>query len=71
MAQFFRKQLTIFLVGFVIAFVIYLFVRFNSADVILGVVIAAGVGVLGNVGLHMLARRFPEQVPGADTQAKR
>lgn len=45
MQKFFRRQLTIFLVGFVIAFVIYLFIRFSADTVLLGVVIGAAVGI--------------------------
>ena len=66
MYQFFRKQLTIFLVGFVVAFIIYLFVRFDVDKVVLGVVIAAVVGVVGNIGLYFLEKQFPEQVPGTN-----
>ena len=45
MYAFLRKQLTVFLVGFVVAFVVYLCVRFVADKVLLGIVISAGVGV--------------------------
>jgi hypothetical protein len=70
MRRFVRKQLTIFLVGFVVAFIIYLFVRFNVDQVVLGVVIGAGAGLALNVTLYLLERRFPEQIPGGDAEPR-
>ena len=60
MRKFIRRQLTYFLVGFIITFVIYLFVRFDADQVILGVVIGAVGGVALAAGLFWLGRRFPD-----------
>ncbi len=61
MWSFLRRQFLYFLVGFVVSFVIYLFVRFDADKVILGV----GVGIIGglvlSVLLFLLERRFPDQ----------
>lgn len=65
MYAFFRKQLTIFLVGFVVAFVVYLFVRFDPDKVLLGVVISAVVGVALNFGVAVLERQFPDKGDGS------
>ncbi len=65
MGRFFRRQLTYFLIGFVIAFVIYLFVRFNADQIILGVVIGAGAGVGLCVGIALLERRFQDSAKPA------
>ena len=61
MARFFRRQLTYFLIGFVVAFVIYLFVRYDADQIILGVVIGAVAGVVLCVGIWLLGRRFDEK----------
>jgi multisubunit Na+/H+ antiporter MnhE subunit len=61
MWSFLRRQFLYFLIGFVITFVLYLFVRFDANKVILGV----GVGIIGGLVLSavlfMLERRFPDQ----------
>jgi mannose/fructose/N-acetylgalactosamine-specific phosphotransferase system component IIC len=49
-----------FSIGFIIAFVIYLFARWDADAVILGVVISAAVGVVVAVVIFFLQRRFPE-----------
>lgn len=59
-----RPYLNAFFLGFILTFVVYLFVRFNAADIVLGLVIAA----VGGGGLVMvygyLNRKFgtPEVV---------
>ncbi len=63
MRKFFRKQLTYFLIGFVIAFVIYLFVRYNADAILLGVVIGAGGGLGVCAVMAYLSRRFPDDDP--------
>ena len=63
MWAFFRRQALYFLVGFVIAFVIYLFIRFDTDAVLLGIGIAAVAGVALSVFLWWLEGRFEEQ-PG-------
>lgn len=60
MRKFLRRQLTYFLIGFLITFIIYLFVRFDPDKVILGVVISAVGGVALATVLFWLGRRFPE-----------
>lgn len=60
MRTFLRRSALYFLTGFVITFIIYLFVRFDAGDVILGVFIAAGGGIAVTVGLTWLGRRFPD-----------
>jgi hypothetical protein len=67
MYHFLRKQLTIFLLGFVVAFVVYLFVQFDVNKVVLGLVISAAVGVILVIALYFLERQFPEQIPGGDS----
>lgn len=61
MWHFLRRQLTYFLVGFVITFVIYLFVRFNADAVLLGLVIGAVGGLALAAALFWLERRFPDE----------
>ncbi len=63
MRRFFRRQLTYFLVGFVVAFIIYLFVRFNADAVFLGLVIGAASGLATCVAIYLLERRFPDDRP--------
>lgn len=70
MYAFLRKQLTVFLVGFIVAFVVYLFVRFDPDKVLLGVVISAVVGVVANVGVAMLERQFPDRGDGGPPPAR-
>jgi cell division protein FtsW (lipid II flippase) len=61
MWSFLRRQALYFLVGFVVSFIIYLFVRFDFDKIILGVVIGAGVGLAVSIGVFMLERRFPDR----------
>jgi cell division protein FtsW (lipid II flippase) len=63
MRKFVRRQLTYFLIGFVFTFIIYLFVRFDSDQVILGVVIGAVGGVALAALLFWLGRKFPDDEP--------
>ena len=63
MRKFFRRQLTYFLIGFLITFIIYLFVRFNFDQVVLGVVIGAVGGVTLATLLFWLGRKFPDDEP--------
>jgi hypothetical protein len=61
MWSFLRRQTLYFLVGFVVAFVIYLFIRFDADAVFLGVVIAAAAGLALSVFLWWLEGRFEER----------
>ena len=63
MWSFLRRQLNYFLIGFVVTFVIYLFIRFDPDKVFLGVVLGAIGGTVLSGGLFMLERRFPDQAP--------
>jgi hypothetical protein len=56
MQQFWRY----FSIGFIVAFVIYLFARWDADAVILGVVISAAAGLVVAVAIFFLQRRFPE-----------
>lgn len=54
-----RQAALYFLLGFTVAFVIYLFVRFNADQVLLGMAIGSAVGVIVAAGLLWLEYRFP------------
>lgn len=56
-----RRFWQYFLIGFIVTFLIYLFVRYDADQIILGVVIAAGGGLLLAGVLFLLERRFPER----------
>jgi multisubunit Na+/H+ antiporter MnhE subunit len=60
MWAFFRREALYFLVGFVVAFVIYLFIRFEANDVLIGMGIAAIVGLAFAVLLGWMEKRFDE-----------
>jgi hypothetical protein len=61
MRRFLRRHLNYFLLGFIAVFAVYLFIRFDADDIILGMVIAAGGGILATVVMFYLNRRFPEE----------
>jgi hypothetical protein len=63
MWAFFRRQALYFFVGFVVAFVIYLFIRFDADDVLLGIGIAAVAGIAVSAFLGWLETRFDESPP--------
>jgi cell division protein FtsW (lipid II flippase) len=63
MWHFLKRQALYFLIGFVITFLVYLFIRFDADKVLLGMVIAAVGGVALAIVLFLLERRFPEQPP--------
>lgn len=62
MWSFLRRQLNYFLIGFVATFIVYLFIRFDSDKVLLGVVLGSGGGLLLTVAIFWLERRFPDRV---------
>ena len=66
MWHYLRRMLSVFLIGFVIAFVLYLFVRFDADDVIVGMVIGAAAGLVLSIAVAFLERRFPDDTPAAD-----
>lgn len=53
-----------FLIGFIITFLIYLFIKFGADDVLLGVLIGLGGGLAACIIVAFLEKRFPEQTPG-------
>lgn len=52
-----------FLIGFVVTFIIYLFVRWDPDKVLLGVVIGGIVGIATSWAIWVLERRFPDNRP--------
>lgn len=65
MWRFLRRQFLYFLIGFVITFVTYLFVRFDADKVVIGVLVGVIGGIVVAILLFLLERRFPDrsQVP--------
>lgn len=61
MWSFLRRQFTYGLVGFVIAFIIYLFIQFDTSEVVNGLLISLAAGIVLMVVLFFLERRFPER----------
>jgi uncharacterized membrane protein YdjX (TVP38/TMEM64 family) len=56
-----RRFWQFFLIGFIITFVIYLFVRYDADQILLGIVIAIAGGVVLAAVIFALERRFPER----------
>jgi hypothetical protein len=71
MRRFLRKQFSYFMIGFVIAFVIYLFVRYNVDAILLGLIIGIAGGVASAFGITWLERRFPDDAQAAPQAAKK
>lgn len=65
MWTFLRRQLNYFLIGFIVTFIIYLFVRFDADEVVLGVVLGVVGGGLLSTALFFAERRFPDETPPA------
>lgn len=63
MGRFVRKQALFFMIGFVVVFVIYLFIQFDSDDVIKGIFISLLGGAAGAVGFNILERRVGNDTP--------
>lgn len=63
MWTFLKKQALYVLAGFVVTFVVYLFVQFDSDRVLLGILVGAGGGVALALVLFLLERRFPDRPP--------
>ena len=55
-----RQVALYFLLGFTVAFVIYLFLRFNADQVLLGMAIGAAAGLVTAAGLMWLEHQFPD-----------
>jgi VanZ family protein len=56
-----RHATLYFLLGFTVAFVIYLFIRFNADQVLVGMALGSAVGVLVAALLLWLEYRYPDQ----------
>lgn len=61
MWSFLRRQSLFFLIGFIVTFVVYLFIKIGSEDVLLGIAIGAGGGVLLSGVIVYLERKFPDR----------
>ena len=61
MWTFLRRLLRFFTIGFIVTFIVTLFVQFDADDVILALVIGAAGGVVVALVLFFLERRFPDQ----------
>lgn len=61
MWTFLRRQLNYFLIGFIVTFSIYLFVRYDADQIILGLVVGAIGGGLLATALFLAERRFPDR----------
>ena len=55
-----RQVALYFLLGFTVAFVIYLFLRFNADQVLLGIAVGAAAGLVTAAGLMWLEHQFPD-----------
>ena len=58
MPRLLRPYVNAFLLGFIVTFIAFLFLRFNASDVVLGVVIGAMGGALALVLYGYLNRKF-------------
>jgi uncharacterized membrane protein len=56
-----RRYTNFFLIGFVVAFVVYLFVRYDADQILLGIVIGIAAGIVLCLLIFFLERRFPER----------
>jgi len=58
-----RRFWHFFLVGFIVTFVVYVFVRLDKDKILLGLLLAVVVGLVLSIGLALLERRFPDHTP--------
>lgn len=61
MMHFIRRRLLWFLIGFVAAFLVYLFIKFDANEIFEGLSIAVAVGFGVSVLVFFLERRFPDK----------
>jgi len=61
MWRFLRRQALIVAAGFVVTFLVYLFVRFDADKILLGLVIGLAGGLGLDVLILLLERWFPER----------
>ena len=52
-----------FLIGFIVTFVVYVFVRLDKDKILLGLLLSVVVGLVLSIGLFLLERRFPDHRP--------
>ncbi len=48
------------MVGFIVSFVIYLFIKIGANDVLWGLAVGAGGGLVVSIAFFLLERKFPE-----------
>jgi cell division protein FtsW (lipid II flippase) len=60
MWRFLRREFLFFLVGFIITFLIYLFVKFDANDVVNGILLGLVGGIILAIALTFLERQFPD-----------
>lgn len=61
MWTFLKRRLLWFLIGFVVVFLGYLFVRYNPDSIILGMFIASAGGAFVSILVYYLERKFPDE----------
>lgn len=57
---FFRRSTLYFLIGFIVAFVIFLFFKLSNGELMAGLAIGAVSGVVVTIAIFVLERRFPD-----------
>jgi high-affinity Fe2+/Pb2+ permease len=70
MRSFLRRAGLYFLVGFVLAFVAYLFIRFDPDKVLLGMLVGVAGGLVLTVVLFWLGRKLGDEGEAVGTQRK-
>lgn len=61
MWSYLRRMTQFFLAGFVITFLVYLFIRIGTSEVVYGALISVAGGIILCLAITLLERRFPEQ----------
>lgn len=64
MWNFLRRQSLYFLVGFIVAFVVYLFIKIGANDVLWGIAVGAAGGIVVSIAFFYLERKFPDNGGG-------
>jgi hypothetical protein len=70
MGSFFRRAREYFMIGFIITFIVYLYIKLDGDDLLLGIIIAAAGGIALAVALFILGSRFPDEAPNEVGQRK-
>lgn len=66
MLRFIKKQALYVLSGFIVTFAVYLFLRFDTDKVLIGLLVGLAGGVGVGVVLFFLERRFPDRSGGGN-----